>query len=342
MKLWKKNVFKNLIMKFFFFFAILFLLYVMIDVSIRSNQLSYHIYSLEENILYYFCTLSKRLDFLCCFSCLLATLTCYTEMHSNRELLALQTSGICPREFTQPIYFFTLLLAVVFFFNFEFLYPKSALFLEKYESSLTIKKPPLIHIPLKREKFLISSTQLDNELRDVFYVTNSNNIFHMERLILSSPAKGYFVTEFKKNYNQEWERLSFYPYYVFTNDRSITILSNIDTLPFESRPLSNLFYHSFIEPSLSQLPVIRSYFFYKVIKSILPILCIMAIAKGFRVSVSRNYFFFYSAALCNGIGMYAILGFLLTLGISDVCSSYLMVGIPIAIVFLLSRFDYKY
>lgn len=342
MKFWKKNLFKNLIIKFFLFFAILWLLYVMIDLSIRSNQLSYQIYSLKENILYYLCTLSKRLDFLCCFSSVLATITCYTEMHSNRELLALQTSGICTKEFTHPIYIFTILLALVFFFNFEFLYPKSALFLEKYESSLTNKKLPLIHIPLKKEQFLISSTQFGNELRDVFYVTNTNVIFHMERLILSSPSQGYFVTEFKKNDNQEWERIASYPHHIFTNDISTTLLSNIDTLPFESRPLSNLFYHSFIELSISHLPAMRSYFFHKVIKSLLPILCIMIISNGFCVSISRKYFFFYCVSLCKGIGMYAILGFLLTLGTSGVCSSYLIVGIPIAIVFILSRFAHKY
>lgn len=342
MKFWKKNLFKNLAIKFFLFFAILLLLYLMIDVSIRSNQLSYQIYSLEDNILYYLCTLSKRLDFLCCFSFLLATITCYTEMHSNRELLALQTSGICTREFTQPIYIFTILLAIIFLFNFEFSYPKSALFLQKYESSLSSKKLPLIHIPLKKEQFLISATQFGNDLEDVFYVTNTNTIFHMQKLILSSPSKGYFVTEFKKNENQEWERIASYPHYIFINDISTTILSNIDILPFESRPLSNLFYHSFIEPSVSQLPAIRSYFFYKIIKSVLPILCIIAISNGFGVSVSRKYFFFYCVSLCNGIGMYAIVGFLLTLGTSSVCSSYLIIGIPIAIIVSLSQLDHNY
>lgn len=309
----------------------------MIDISIRSNELSYQIHSLEENILYYLCTLSKRLDFLCCFSCLLATVTCYTEMHSNRELLALQTSGICKKEFAQPIYIFSTLLAVLFVLNFEFLYPKSALFLEKYDSSSSIKKTPLIHVPLKKEQFLVSSTQLENELRDVFYVMNTNTIFHIQTLILCSPSQGYFVTEFRKNDHKEWERIASYPRFIFADDIATMILSSKDILPLESRSLSNLFYQSYIEPHIPQLPAMRSYFLYKIIKSILPILCIIAISNRFRNSLSQKYFSLYCLSLCTCIGMYALLGFLLILGTSGVSSAYLLVGIPIIIIFSMSQ-----
>lgn len=309
----------------------------MIDLSIRSNELSHSIHSLEENILYYLSTLSKRLDFLCCFSFLIATITCYTEMHGNRELLALQTSGVCGKEFTQPIYVFTTLLSLLFILNFEFLYPKSALFLEKYESSSSVKKKSLLYLPLQKEQFLVYSDQVGSHLRDVFYVMDASTVFHMQTLVLSSPSQGYFVTQFIKNDNNEWERTASYPRHIFAEDMPNIIVSSMDTLPLESRPLGNLFYHSFIQPHIYQLPAMRSYFLYKIVKSILPILCIIAISNRFGNSLSRKYFSLYCLSLCNCIGVYALLGFLLILGISGVCSAYVIVGIPIIIIFSISQ-----
>lgn len=341
MKLWKKKLFKALLSKFFLFLSILFFIYVMIDLSIRSNELSHSIHSLQENILYYLCTLSKRLDFLCCFSCLIATITCYTEMHGNRELLALQTSGVCRKEFTQPIYVFTILLSLLFIINFEFLYPKSALFLEKYESSSSIKKKPLLYLPLQKEQFLVYSNQVASDLQDVFYVMDTRTVFHMQKMVLSSPSQGYFVTQFIKNDNNEWERTASYPHHIFADDISNMVINSIDTLPLESRALGNLFYHSFIQPHTSQLPAMRSYFLYKVVKSILPILCIMAISNRFGSSLSRNYFFLYCLSLCNCIGIYALLGFLLILGTSAVCSAYVIIGIPILIIYGISKVSSK-
>lgn len=341
MKLWKRKLFTTLLAKFCLFLAILFFIYVMIDLSIRSNELSHQMYSLRENILYYLCTLSKRLDFLCCFSCLIAAITCYTEMHGNQELLALQTSGVCRKEFTGPIYVFTTVLSLLFILNFEFLYPRSAVFLEKYESSLSMKKKPLLYLPLQKEQFLVYSDQVGSQLRDVFYVMDTSTVFHMQTLVLSSPSRGYFVTQFIKNDNNEWERTASYPRHTFIDDISTMVVSSIDTLPLESRPLCNLFYHSFVQPHVSQLPAMRSYFLYKIVKSILPILCIIAISNRFGNSLSRNYFSLYCLSLCTCIGMYALLGFLLILGISAVCSAYVIIGIPILIIYGISQVSYK-
>lgn len=198
MKLWKKNLFKLLLIKFLLFLTILFFIYIIIDLSIRSNELSKQIYSLQESVLYYLCILSKRLDFLCCISFLIAFVTCYVEMHGNRELLALQTSGVCNKEFSEPIYIFTTLLSILFIINFEFLYPKSIVLLKKYESPFSSKKNKLLYLPLQKEQFLVYSECLNKCLLDVFYVMDIHTVFHMQTLDLSSPSQGQFVTQFKK------------------------------------------------------------------------------------------------------------------------------------------------
>lgn len=342
MKLWKKNLFKQLLLKFLLFLAILFFIYILIDLSIRSNELSKQVYSLEESILYYLCILSKRLDFLCCISFLLALVTCYVEMHGNRELLALQTSGVCNKEFSEPIYIFAALLSILFIVNFGFLYPKSAILLEKYESSFSNKKRNLLYLPLEKEQFIVYSECLNKCLLDVFYVMDTHTVFHIQTLNLSSPSQGHFVTQFKKNHAMEWERIASYPRYTFKEDISSMILNNNDRMPLESRSLNYLFYYSFIEPYISKLPIIRSYFWHKLVKSFLPILFIIIISKQFTTSLGKRYFFLYCFSLCSCICMYALLGFLLILGVSRICPTYVILGAPIIIAFGISQMRYKY
>lgn len=342
MKLWKKNLFKHLLLKFFLFLAILFFIYITIDLSIRSNELSKQVYSLQENVLYYLCILSKRLDFLCCISFLIAVVTCYVEMHSNKELLALQTSGVCDKEFSEPMYIFTALLSLLFLINFEFLYPKSAVLLDKYESPFSEKKKNLSYLPLEKEQFLVYSECLNKYLLDVFYVMDTHTVFHMQTLDLASPSQGHFVTEFKKNHAMEWERVGSYPRYIFKEEISPMILNKKDRMPVESRSLNYLFYHSFIQPYISKQPLIRSYFWHKLIKSFLPILFIIIISKQFTTSLRKEYFFLYCFSLCSCICMYALLGFLLILGVSRICPTYVILGAPIIIAFGISQMRYKY
>ena len=293
MKLWKKNLFKLLLIKFLSFLAILFFIYIIVDLSIRSHELSKQIYSFQETALYYLCILSKRLDFLCCISLLIALVTCYVEMHSNRELLALHTSGVCNEEFSEPIYIFTALLSILFIINFEFLYPKAAVLLEKYESPFSTKKTKLLHLPLQKERFLVYSECLNKCLLDVFYVMDTHTVFHIQTLDLSSPSQGHFVTQFKKNPALEWERVASYPYYIFKEDISPMIVNNIDRMPCEARSLHYLFYDSFIEPYSSKLSIIRSHFWHKLVKSFLPILFIIIISNQFTTSLEKRYFFLY-------------------------------------------------
>lgn len=342
MKLWKKNLFKLLLIKFVLFLAILFLIYIIIDLSIRSNQLSKQNYSLQENFLYYLCILSKRLDFLCCISFLIAVVTCYVEMHGNRELLALQTSGICNKEFSQPIYLFTALLSILFIINFEFLYPKSAILLEKYEIPFSSKKNKLLYLPLEKEQFLVYSESLNKCLVDVFYVKDTHTVFHIQTLDLCSPSQGHFVTQFKKNHTNQWERVASYPRHIFKEDLFSMIVNNIDRIPFEARSLHYLFHYSFIEPYILKLPIIRSHFWHKLVKSFLPILFIFIISNQFTNSLGKRYFFLYCFSLFICICMYALLGFLLILGVSRIYPTYIILGVPIIIALGISQIRYKY
>lgn len=342
MKLWKKNLFKLLLLKFLLFLAILFFIYIIVDLSIRSNELSKQIYTLQESALYYLCILSKRLDFLCSISFLLALVTCYVEMHSNRELLALQTSGVSNKEFSEPLYIFTALLSILFMSNFEFLYPKAAILLDKYESPSSINKKKLLYFPLQTERFLVCSECLNKCLLDVFYVVDKHTVFHIQMLDLSSPFQGHFVTQFKKNPNTGWERVASYPNYSFKEDMSGMMLNHIDQMPFESRSLHYLFYYSFIEPYISKLPVICSHFWHKLVKSFLPILFIIIISNQFTTSLEKRYFFLYCFSLCSCICMYALLGFLLILGVSRICPTYLILGAPVIIAVGISQLRHKH
>lgn len=120
------------------------------------------------------------------------------------------------------------------------------------------------------------------------------------------------------------------------------IINNIDQMPLEARSLHYLFYYSFIEPYIYKLPIIRSHFCHKLVKSIFPILFIIIISNQFTTSLGKRYFFLYCFSLCSCICMYALLEFLLILGVSRICPTYVILGIPIIIAFGISQLRYKY
>ena len=169
-----------------------------------------------------------------------------------------------------------------------------------------------------------------------------STVFHIQTLDLSSPSQGHFVTQFKKNPALEWERVASYPYYIFKEDISPMIVNNIDRMPCEARSLHYLFYDSFIEPYSSKLSIIRSHFWHKLVKSFLPILFIIIISNQFTTSLEKRYFFLYCFSLCSCICMYALLGFLLILGVSRTCPTYVILGAPIILAFGISQMRYKY
>ncbi|MBI5272920.1 MAG: LptF/LptG family permease [Chlamydiia bacterium] len=311
MKLWRRYIFRHLIHAQIFFLLCLMLLYITVDLSINgASFLSKHAASWLDLGFYYSHQLAKLADLFLSFSFLLASLKVLIDLGGNRELTALQTSGLSTKKLLFPFFFLALITAVLSYCNSEWIVPN---YQHPIRSSHTTQR--IFSLPLSDGTELVyqSYDPKTSELFDVFWLRSPKDLWHMKTLRTSPvPVQGRCVDHFVRNRDCALEKtesasLRAFPELSWNTD---AVLQRF--IPFEERSLSALFKQTFSHTADQYKS--GAHLHYKLGTPLLPLILLLGIAPPIlRFSREKKTSLFVAISLFAFVGLTTLLDALLIL-----------------------------
>jgi len=345
MTIWTKELCKKILKKTFFFFLSVILLYVMVDFSIHSTRFASA--NLATLIKYYLTQVSDYLDIFLPVSFLISMVRTLAEMNSNKELLALFSAGLSKKALIKPLLMIAFLFSSICLFNAEFIVPKTAIFMNDFQKSFFAKKSKNaqrnVHsIFLNDQSYLVFS-KYDSQakiLEDVFWIKNFNDIWHIEKIELTSPPTAYFLDNLVREQNDRLVKKDSYKKQILEN-LLITEQELQDLfIPLDRNPLSKLLISNKKESiettaekgSLASLKIIYALVFFLIVICIAP----------FCIYFSRDFSPLYVLGLSifAFICFYTIINFLSILCINQVLSTFLALWFPSIFLLLIGLYRF--
>jgi lipopolysaccharide export system permease protein len=191
------------------FLCSFYFLYVLFDFSLHTSDMHGHTSaSLGSLTTYYFYNFIKRLDLLLPLSLLLTTINIITSMNQNRELLALQTSGLSLQSILRPFVISGFILCFVIGANFQFLLPKAQKYIDKFDKAHQTQldsEPQIRSVNLHSGGKLLFSSYKKGCLEDVYWIQSPKEIWHFKKIEETQEGKiiGYFVDHIVRDDHDE-------------------------------------------------------------------------------------------------------------------------------------------
>jgi len=192
-------MYKTIICRLLIFLFAFYFLYVLFDFSLHTSDMYGHTSaSFVSLATYYFYNFIKRLDLLLPLSLLLTTINIITSMNQNRELLALQTSGLSLQSILKPFLISGFALCLIIGANFQFLLPKAQKYIDKFDKSYQVdidSVPQIRSVNLHSGGKLLFSKYKRGALQDVYWIQSPKEIWHFKNIEENEEGKivGYFV-----------------------------------------------------------------------------------------------------------------------------------------------------
>lgn len=342
-KIWQRYFFKECIKVFGLFLFVFYLLYSLMDYSthmqdfIVDKQIQ-----ISDIFLYYLHQFIKRADLLVPLALLVATIKVLCTLNANRELVALQASGLKLKTLMGPFFLLATFCTLFNYFNSEYLLPKSKNYLDLFHHShfkhtqTQKKKEPVHVIGLKDNSKLVYQSYDAGKgvFFDVIWLSASDDIWRIKYL-KADPHEplGQFVDHLKRNNQGFFEKKDSYPSLLFPQIQWRHIVSRKGYIPFENRSISELYKLVSHKKTTTtyQAKEILTQFSFKCIMPLLSFLVIIAIAP-FCVVYSRHLpvFFIYAFGLFGYIAFFALMDSALILGANNVLPPMLAISIPFA------------
>lgn len=340
MKLWQKYLFKRLIKTFSFFLLCLLAIYVIVDLSAHGVRFLSKS-SLKEISLFYLHSFASLLDLFFTLTFLLAIMRVLIKLNTGREIVALQMAGISKKKLLAPFFIFAALLSAICYLNIQWLSPNAQELASTFKSSHKPKKnkaekTPLFTVSLEDESELVYQRfeKEKKQLFDVFWVRSEEDIWHMKTL-KTDTLEGQYVNHLTRNNVKQFEKQE-----SFETKRFNELPWNEEVVlhrfvPYESRPLSTLFFQALSYPADAR--IIFSHLYYKLIVPLMPFLVLLAVAPlTLRYSRTQPIFLMTAYSIFGLIALKVILDGMLILGENQVLPSYIAIFSPILIVLTFS------
>lgn len=351
--LFERYVFKEICQLFGLFLFCFFLLYVLIDYSLRAQDFAMNQkIHLSHLLTYYGAQFVKRADLLLPLALLIATLKVLFGMNVKGELIALQSCGICVKRILRPLFILGICSTLSNFVCSEWLLPKSLEHLacfrkEKIKSSRhQTHQNPIQVLTLKEGSKLLYGSTTDTFYEDVFWIVSADELWHMQKLSqeLATGPMGSYVDHFKRNKAGLFEKLESFDNRRFDPFKLEQELAGKAVIPLESRSISDLTL-MLIQPSSFKgygSAQIKTHLFFKLAMPFLSLLVIFA-AAPLAVTHSRNLpvFFTYALALFSFISFCALIDGAVILAESSTLSPYVAILAPFALCFLFFGLRYR-
>lgn len=338
MKLWERHLFSKLIKTFIFFLICLFVLYVIIDLSAHGVRF-FSKANLLEILLYYLNTFSSELNLFLTFTFLLASLRVLFDLSIHREFLALQMAGISKKKLLTPLFYFAAMIALTCYINCQYFAPytgeETSTFKTAYKAKKKTKSPKLYSAVLEDKSELVFHNLSNKELQDVFWVKNSEDIWHMKTLHIDTLI-GTHVHHLTRK--KQFEKSESYASREFSDLYLPKDLTKI--IPYESRPLSTLIIQAMGRPADAR--IVFSHLYYKLLTPLLPFIIIMALGPIIlRYTRTTPLFLIIALSIFALLGLKTILDGMLILGENQVLPSYIAIFSPMIIVFSVTLVHFR-
>ena len=209
MKIWERYFLQEILKSFFFFVAIFYGLYVLIDYASHSSSFYYNHsrFKIYEVAIYYLCELIKRLEVLIPFGLLIATIRTLTNLNMHHELVALMASGIKMKTLLRPFVVVGLAMVLLMYINTQFLMPVALQRInhidqkhrtQKNKSAQALAVQSLI-LKDKTSVIFQNYDSVEKKLIDVYWIRNINDIYHSKYLYpYEEIPTGNFVDHFHR------------------------------------------------------------------------------------------------------------------------------------------------
>jgi lipopolysaccharide export system permease protein len=336
-KLWQRYIFFKIVKTFFFLLVCFFLLYFFVDLSVHGVRF-FSKSNFNQVILYYLYTFSTLFELFVTLAFLLASMRTLTDLGTHREILALQMAGLSKKKLLLPYFLFALLLGVACYGNGQFFAPQAQDVTSHFKTSHKHKKNRLEKNYLYSKSMPCGSEIVyhlfdasQNELVDLFWLQDKENIWHMKTFQINSRT-GQFVHHLI-NCNGKLQNKESFAFKDFP-ELQVDALIAQKFIPPESRSLTVLLSQAF-SPSTDMIRI-RSHLYYKLVSPLLPFIVLLAIAPLCLIfSRYKSFFLLTAAAIFSLIALKVILDGMLILGENQVLSAEAAILAPIALILIL-------
>lgn len=339
-KRWSRWIFSDVIKFILFFMVCIYFVFFTVDLSIHGNKIlirsSANIFEL---FIYYYHIFIIYLNLFLCLALMLAIIKVVCSLNTHSELIALQMGGLSIRKLSIPIFVIAFFATALSYINYEYLIPNSTQQIEDFKNQfLRTKKRAeknLVNTIFLQSGSKIIYQKYDSTTRnlfDVFFIKSQADMWHAKYLApYSSPVQGRFVDHFQRNNDGTFQKTESFVSYTFS-DINFDKTSNKSLQPYESRPISTLFYQ-FISKRYSS-SVEKAYTLsqlnYKLAMPLLPMLTVFVLVPVCsKFSRSNTVYIIFSLALIFFIGFYTLMDGVLILAENRVASSFLLIWTPI-------------
>lgn len=346
-KIWQRYILGNLLKGFLFFLFCFFFLYSLIDFSTHAQDFfvkgSLNFPKFSSFYSYQFI---KRLELLLPLSLLISSIRTLTTLNANRELVALQASGLSLKKIFRPFFQLAIVCSLLGYCNEE-------VFIPKWTASFTEAKHARTKNPLKKfshKQFTVLSLNDSSKLIyqrfdpeknaffDVYWISSFNDIWRMK--YLSADPKepvGQFVDHIVRNKDGLLEKTESFD------------LKHISSLKWDFHQL-NKKQSSIKHQKISQLTKlmlenkdnqsfhlkseIQTYFFRKLAMPLLPFLILIGVLP-FCIRYSRipPIFMIYGPSLLAFVVFFMLMNAMTIIGENRIIPPFIAVFSPL-ILFL--------
>ncbi|MFA5250245.1 MAG: LptF/LptG family permease [Parachlamydiales bacterium] len=348
LKIYEKLLVKECLKFLGFFLVSIYLLFFILDFSLRSPKFfAIGGASFFQLLTYYYFQISLYLNLFLSLGFLLTLIKVLGSMNQNNELLALQMAGLSKEKIIRPLFFIALLLSLASYLNHEFQYPRAISLVQNFKktyfhTSKKIKNDNVQALLLKDNTKLVygSYDSKQKKLSDVFWLLNQEELYHIKELDLkTSPPTGYFVDHFvqnKQHFLIKKESFEKQPLKHILFDKN----SAGALIPFEERKISTLL-NQFLQKSYSsskEKAALSAHLNYKLALPLLPLLIAFVLPSSvFRFSRKSYLFVLTALALFLFIGFYTLLDALFILTENGSGSPFFFVWLPFLLLLALAR-----
>lgn len=203
-KIWFRFFFKRELKLFSGCLLLLFLLFVLTDLMGHVQELVDHHSNVSMWTEYYISLLSIRFDTLVPFSLLISTTLLLTSISKKNEMIPLLNGGLSISRQIRPFFMVAFIAMFLMWSNAQWFYPsavksydyiKETDFGKEKLSTADLQKMGTIYLQDGSKLFFQKSDPAKQKLYDVFWISNSGTILHIEELsyVDNQPPEGILV-----------------------------------------------------------------------------------------------------------------------------------------------------
>jgi lipopolysaccharide export system permease protein len=254
--------------------------------------------------------------------------------------------GLNRRELLRPFFIMAFLITCSLFLNFEYLTPKSLVYLQHFENQYFRRKKPKKYITPSAYalaidnggKLLFSTYDAQtNSFHDVYYIKTHDDIWKMKHLyIQEGSSQGHYIDHLVRDENNQLVKENSYTTYFFPELLIDFSFKKKGDLPFEHRSLSSLYSMMQYSTPLYQghTSKVQTQFFFKMLMPFASFLVVIACAP-FCIIFSRKLpiFMIYAMSVFGIITFFTLMDAAVILGEHHLFPPLLTIATPFVLSF---------